>query len=1231
MEIKYSRLLCTAILLFLLQACATYKAQYKYENLQSKIPDKEIEHSFYLIGDAGASELGSKSIALQAFEKELDNASENSTALFLGDNVYQRGLVEEGHPNRALAQHQLDVQTGIVKNFPGRTIFMPGNHDWYSGLEGLKRQERYVEDKLGKDSFLPENGCPMERINISEEIVLIIVDPQWYITKWDRHPKINDNCEIRTRERFWEEFEGEIKKARGKTTVVALHHPMYTNGPHGGQYSFGSHMSPLPVLGSLKNLLLKTGGFSPADLMHNRYDEFQSRVVALSQENDKVIFVSGHEHSLQYLVQDNLVQIISGSGSKTTATRNVHGGQFSYGTPGYARLDIFEDGSSYVRFYSALEDKVVFETDVLEEDEDVVPDIAKNFASEKTASIYTAEETERSNFYKWLWGERYRRLYSTPITVPTVDLDTIYGGLRPIRKGGGTQSVSLRMENPDGQEYVLRAMRKNASQFIQAEAFQEQFVREEFEDTGTEALVLDFFTGSHPYIPFIIGDLSDVVGVYHTNPKLFYVPKQNALGKYTGEFGDDLYMIEERTTDGHGDKASFGYADEMISTFDMFDRLVEDEKYRVDEVAYVRARLFDMLIGDWDRHDDQWRWAEFKENGYTIYRPVPRDRDQPFSIMGDGFLAGAATSLVQGLRILNSYDEDIKDLKYASLSAYPLDVALMQRADKAIWDEQAAFITSKITDEVIDRVFDGLPDEVKDESVEEMKRKLKGRRANLKKISDGYYEVVNKHALITGTDKDDWFDIVRMPGGKTKVTAYRIKEGEKADVIHDRVYDRNHTKEIWLYAMDDDDYIHVSGQGDNLIKLRLVGGSNNDTYEIENGKKANIYDFKSRPNTFVANKGHKHIRDDYEHNNYFYEKPKHNANSLIPIIAGNPDDGLLLGLSDTYTTKGFERNPFTSKHQLGAAYYFATSGFQFAYQGEFANVLGPLNLEARGRFTSPNFAINFFGFGNSTPNPNAEDDELFDLDFNRVKIGYLSGYLGLIWRGENNGSLHFGARYESVELEITEDRFIELYDAFFPQVEENNFVTAEATYRYENFDVSTFPTLGMEFSLRSGVTTNTDEANTFAFLIPELTFHHKITADGRLVFNTTSKAHLNFGDDFEFYQGASIGGSDGLRGYRNQRFTGKDSFYQSSNLLFNFRRYQTSILPVELGIFGGFDVGRVWVDNALVIDPAFNSESWNTSAGGGFFMNASDLFALNLGLFNSDDNLRFFVTFKVGL
>jgi len=523
------------VVLFLcLSACATLKPQYAEKKSMNPYPtDKKIQHSFYLIGDAGNSPIDGKAIALQMMEKELQKASKNSTAIFLGDNIYPSGLPKKSDKKRAFAAHQLDAQTSIVKDFKGKTIFIPGNHDWYSkGLEGVKRQEKYIEDILGKNTFLPENGCPIEKIHISDDIELILIDTQWYITNWDRHPTMNDDCEIKTRAKFLDEYSSLVKKARGKTTIVALHHPMYTNGPHNAQYTFKSHMTPIPVLGTVKNLIRSTSGTANVDQSNKRYNELRKRIITLSQENDKVIFVSGHEHSLQYIIEDNLRQIVSGSGAKISGTRNVGGGKFSYGTHGFARLDVFTDGSSYVRFYSADDNELVFETEVIRAEAKTLNKIyPETFPKEITASIYTKEETEKSGFHKFLWGDRFRKLYSTPVTAPTVDLDTLYGGLKPVRKGGGNQSKSLRLEDKNGTQYVMRALRKQALRYLQAVLFKDQYIKGQFEDTVTEELLLDVFTGAHPYAPFAIGILADAAKVYHTNPILFYVPKQKALGE----------------------------------------------------------------------------------------------------------------------------------------------------------------------------------------------------------------------------------------------------------------------------------------------------------------------------------------------------------------------------------------------------------------------------------------------------------------------------------------------------------------------------------------------------------------------------------------------------------------------------------------------------------------------------------------------------------------------------
>ena len=1214
------------IALLVLNACATYNAQYKDVNNQINLPNKEIEHSFYLIGDAGNSPLGESTIALEAFKKELANASKNSTAIFLGDNIYKKGLPKKSDEQREFAEHQLNVQTGAVKEFKGQTIFIPGNHDWYSGLSGLKRQEEYIESILGKNTFLPENGCPIEQVEIADNIVLIIIDSEWYLTNWDKHPTINDNCEIKTRIKFFDELEGLIKKARGKTTLIALHHPMFTNGPHGGQFSFGSHLKPLPVLGSLKNIIRKTGGVSPADLQNKNYDTFKKRVVTLAQENEKVIFVSGHEHSLQYLVKDNLPQIVSGSGSKSTATRNVDG-EFSSSDPGFAKLDIFKDGSSHVRFYSAKANTILFETQILAMDKAVKnKEFSSDFPDSVNASIYSQNEIKKTKFFKSIWGERYRKYYGTKVNAPTVNLDTLFGGLKPTRKGGGHQSISLQFVDKQGKRYVMRALRKSAIIYLQAMAFKDQYIEGAFDDTFTQSLLLDFYTGSHPYAPFVTGVLSDAVDLFHTNPVLYYVPKQNALKGFNDEFGDELYMIEEHVSDGHGDLKSFGYANEIESTDDLLKKLREDEKYEVDDKLFLRARLFDMLIGDWDRHVDQWRWAEFKDkqSGKIIYKPIPRDRDQVFSIMGDGALMNIATRIVPTLQLMEGFMDNVRNVKGFNFSPYSLDMIILNQTDKKHWDEQVSFIQKNITASIIDEAFKAFPIEVQDETITEIKRILLERLKNLPSISNNYYKVLSRYGVITGTDKDDWFDIERLPNGQTKVTGYRILKGVKSTIFYQRTYTAEHTKEIWIYGLDDGDTFKVFGQGDEFIKVRLIGGQNKDRYDIQNGKKIKIYDYKTKKNEFVSNKGQKKLTDDYETNVYNYAKLKNNLNQILPTIGSNPDDGLKLGFLDTYTTYGFERNPYTSQHTFTGSYYFATNGFDLMYNGEFANVIGKMNLGINTQFTSPNYAINFFGYGNSTPN---FDDDL-DLDYNRVKLRTLKITPSLIWRGNLGASFTTSLSYELVEVEETEDRFINDFIDLTDGINQK-FYGASLKYHFKNANNEAFPTLGMMTALELGYKFNADDTEKgFGFIIPELGFDYKLVANGQLVLATKLKAHIIMGDDFEFYQAASIGASDGLRGYRNQRFTGESSFYQNIDIRLNLRKVRTRLLPMNIGFFGGFDYGRVWVDNELVnglFPPPnnVNSDSWNTSFGGGFFANAADILTLQLSFFTSDDGGRF--------
>jgi hypothetical protein len=394
----------------------------------------------------------------------------------------------------------------------------------------------------------------------------------------------------------------------------------------------------------------------------------------------------------------------------------------------------------------------------------------------------------------------------------------------------------------------------------------------------------------------------------------------------------------------------------------------------------------------------------------------------------------------------------------------------------------------------------------------------------------------------------------------------------------------------------------------------LVGGQNNDVYDVIDSRGVYVYDHISKKNTFKNIKSAKiRLTNDYETNTYQPIKLKSSSNQIIPSIGSNPDDGFKIGFANIYTFNGFRQNPFTSQHTVNAAFYFATNGFDVGYNGEFANAIGKANLELDARFTSPNYSINFFGFGNDTEN---FDDDL-ELDYNRVKMQTLKLTPSLVWRGDLGSKFRMGISYENVEVEETEDRFVNLFYAANGGDSSKSFIGADAEYTYSNSDNAAFPTVGMATSLHLGYKSNTEDGKqNFGYIIPSLSFAYKLVPSGRLVLATKWKAHFNIGDGYEFYQGASIGGMDGLRGFRNQRFTGKKSYYQNTDLRFRLKRFKTGLLPVTMGIYAGYDYGRVWLPNE-------DSDTWHTSYGGGFFFNATDIVSMTLAYFESVDGARF--------
>ncbi|MBS9464310.1 hypothetical protein KIM67_17940 [Flagellimonas sp. 389] len=1202
--------------------CASTKEQFNIP-LATETEQKKPAHTFFIAGGAGNGDVPPKVIGL--LRDQLKNADAQSTLLFTGDNVTTQP--EQWKEDKAL----LDVHYKLGTEFAGNTILLPGNNEWKTkNSNHVERIEDFLKDKdSDRFKFFPENACPIEHHVINDQLDLILIDSKWFINNWSRVIDVNKKCtDIVTRRRFVEELEGYINDGQDKNIVIAMHHPVFSNGPYAGKETFADHLRPFPIYGTFKQSVMGLGAFDPDHLNSRRYNYLRVTVSALAQKSNRITLVSGHEENLQYLSGGGMHQLVSGSLGSNSATNlskekiTAIGGSFAFegrythGTKGFIKLEYYEDGSSKATFYGEDIDENGVVVDILPRlKSDILDQSYPHIEQKSTEDVVLTDRKayDKTGFYKFLWGDRYRNYFGKSVTAPVAYLDTLYGGLKVVKEGGGHQSFSLRLEDKNGKQYAMRSLRKNALKFLQFKLPGIAYNQEDYKDTWTEKVISDFFTTAHPYMQLTINPLAKAVGVNHSDTQLYYVPKQEALGQHNDDFGDELYFVERRPSDEQLNYKGYrrtidskGKIQDFESTTDMLEKVKSDESYTIDQRNFIRARIFDMLIGDWDRHQDQWRWIEYEgKDGETEFMPIPRDRDNAFPRF-DGFALKLVKLFVPNTRMWQSYGPEIKDVNNLNRSGNKLDRALLTSFGTEAWREEAQYIQKTLSDNEIDRAFERLPEEVTDDTSHYIKNSLKARLKKLDAHAVAYAEYLNRVVVIRGTEKDDLFEVKHLPEGKTRITVKRLFSDKKNELIYDRTFDKKLTKEIWIYGLGDDDNFKIFGDGQKSIRLKIIGGYGDDTYEITNKKRLKVYDWEHEKTTFTEKEPRTQLSDIYRTNTYHWRYFVPNNNILAPVLGFRTDDGLFAGLKETYVKNGVNGNPFVQKHQLGANYYFGFQAIELQYKGIFGNIFPKWNLEIEGYYTSDRYAKNFFGTGNETVN----NEDTLDRDFYRARMRQLKASVGLAFY-----SLKVRGLFESFRVNENDQRLFNQSN-FQPELFKNqNYIGAELSGDYDRTNANDFPTKALYFGFAAGYKQSVDLENIkFGYALLRLGFDHKLIPSGDLVFGTMAEAKTNIGNnDYFFYHAPSLGGDNGLRGFRDERFTGNSYFYQSSDLKLRLKRYITAVSPVTVGLYGGFDYGRVWAEN----DP---SDKWHTSQGGGFWISSLQALKFNIGYFNSRES-----------
>ncbi len=251
---------------------------------------------------------------------------------------------------------------------------------------------------------------------------------------------------------------------------------------------------------------------------------------------------------------------------------------------------------------------------------------------------FDSVEVAASHFYdadlikSWMQGENYRSSWSTPVMMPILWLDTFAGGLVVLEEGGGQQTQSADLQDSSGVVYTLRSINKNPDPLIPKIV----------QSLGLENIVNDGISAQHPYGALVAARLAEAANIMHTHPKAYFVPRQERLGSLNDRYGNRIYLLEYES-EGPINWTSMDSIIEIIDTDDLQEMKLElGDQVGIDTLGLIKARLFDFLIGDWDRHAKQWGWAIQKNNKFLTAIPIPADRDNAFFYV-DGLIASVVT------------------------------------------------------------------------------------------------------------------------------------------------------------------------------------------------------------------------------------------------------------------------------------------------------------------------------------------------------------------------------------------------------------------------------------------------------------------------------------------------------------------------------------------------------------------------------------------------------------
>lgn len=804
--------------------------------------------------------------------------------------------------------------------------------------------------------------------------------------------------------------------------------------------------------------------------------------------------------------------------------------------------------------------------------------------------------------HRFLLGDNYRELWAQPITVPVLDIGKYAGGLKPLEEGGNAQTRNLHLRGADGKEYVFRPVHK---ELVQIDAV--------LKGTVMADVINDGLSASHPAATVLPNAFLTAAGVLHASPQLFVMPDDERLGEFRKNFARKLGTIEEFPEDPK-DAPGFGGAVDIIDSEDLLERLNRDASTSIDANALLTARLIDLLLGDSDRHPGQWKWAQMQSGPNAPWVAIPRDRDKAFESY-DGVLPKAARSVLPRLVLFRNVPE------HAGFNAVDFDRRLMASLDKADFDSTARFLQRVITDSVIDAAIRSMPKEYQ-RVQPDLGTRMRERRANLARAAADYYRSLVENIDLHGTDAPDRATITRQNDGSVDV---RLESGGVTYL--DRRFQPSETRDIRLYLHDGADLAIVRGAAPRSIPLWIVGGPGRNvlvdsstvgtrqqpTRIYDNGGPRNANMIVKTGDVAIEGKpaAEKEKKADstgkkaegaeekqkakavYDPDTSWSRRPalqlhgydvppfRDRGSSIRPMltISTGRDVGITPTLRITRKKYGFRQFPYASKTQLEIAYAAGLKAWEVELQTD-------NRIESSRMFIATQTGItqlmtgHFGGFGNDM-------EQMADRTQLRVNQNQIYFRPAVGWALGLGTEVTMGPQVKYTTTDSLPDRFISEARPYgfrrFGQagfgmrlLHESTKETVAKGRTGEEF-LADDPKRGMTLDASAAVYPAVwDTKSTFGTVSAVATTFVTLPLPLSPVFAMRAGGQQNIGEA-PYFEAAYLGGRKSVRTLQRNAFAGDAMIYGSAELRIPIAKFPL-FLPLNTGVFGFADAGRVYVD-----------------------------------------------------